>query len=285
VSNYIRTARDDLISDQQSKRQDAVERLAHSEAASAKAELEQALKSQHKDVRILAAVAIAKNAPQKALPMLIDALALPKTEGDKDDPLFIASGRALKGLGQVAVPPLLDSLKSRDPVIWTNAATILGDMETVEAIDPLMDKLKLVRPRGEGGDPRDSIVKALGYIGDKRAIPALALVIQSNKESDVTRYFAVLAINSIGGEEAVTSLLTATKTADGILLTTIVVYLGKLRDPSAVPFLEQMLSDDKETIAYDSESGRQPMSEFAAEALKLIGGREAEAALSRVKDK
>jgi HEAT repeat protein len=149
----------------------------------------------------LSAAAIAKDEPQKAMPILIDALSLPTMGGDRDTRLLWESRRALQNLGNVAISPLIDALASKDSTVWSNAAALLGDMKASEATTLLVAKLKSERPRQPLDFPRQDIVKALGDIGDARAIPALLDIAHDDKESEYTQRAAIWSLAQIGGDD------------------------------------------------------------------------------------
>jgi len=100
---------------------------------------------------------LARDAPQKALPLLIGALSLPEFD-DETRRLEFEARDALKNLGPKAIPSLLNALNSDDSRLWANAADILGELKTGEATLKLIDKLKSI-PAKDYPDPRRDIVK------------------------------------------------------------------------------------------------------------------------------
>jgi HEAT repeat protein len=124
-------------------------------------------------------------------------------------------------------------------------------------------------------------VKALGSIGDKRATEVLSSIIVDDKEDEYTQKDAIWSLGEIGGEAAVAPLLSAARNADRKTLVLIAFVLGKLKDDRAVPLLAELLKDGSPADDGLIHISTQPMSQIASEALRRIGGPNAEAALSK----
>jgi HEAT repeat protein len=105
---------------------------------------------------------------------------------------------------QQLVADLLDD----DLAVASEAAEELGDIGLNAAVDPLLQMLEVtaqeILERGNDGqliDLRQDIVRALGKIGDERAISKLILVMQEDADKGI-RYEAANALLQVGTQQA-----------------------------------------------------------------------------------
>ncbi len=110
----------------------------------------------------------------------------------------------------------------------------------------------------------------LRIIGTPRCVPALAALLSEERISHAARY----ALERMPCAEAGTALREAAGKSSGAIRAGLIDSLGWRRDAKALPLLTPLLSDADVMIA-----------SAAASALGRIGGREAIAALSAVRDK
>lgn len=122
---------------------------------------------------------------------------------------------ALAAIGDAAIPSLLKALQHEDWLVRLHAVESLGKAKSKLAVEPLLSVLfhdrdsavreDAVRALGEIGDPRavehlftimsepglrTVAVEALGQIGDRRAVPVLINVITGASPPEVTRTVA-----------------------------------------------------------------------------------------------
>ena len=100
-----------------------------------------------------------------------------------------------------AVEPLLEHLRS-DPSRWTReaAAVALGNIGDQRAVEPLVACLEQER------DPEvcECIIETLGWIGDPLAIPALIHCLEH--ENWIVRWAAARALGTVGDARAIAPL-------------------------------------------------------------------------------
>jgi HEAT repeat protein len=104
--------------------------------------------------------------------------------------------------GEEAVPLLAKGLNDRDPSLRGAAALGLGLTKLTVAVGPLLNRL----PQETDGEAVVEIVRALGRVGDPRAVPLLAERASGggffSRIPTAIRVEAVRALGEIGGEAA-----------------------------------------------------------------------------------
>ncbi|GMV50346.1 MAG: hypothetical protein NBKEAIPA_00336 [Nitrospirae bacterium] len=102
---------------------------------------------------------------------------------------------ALAALGTAAVAALIDALQHEEWLVRLHAIEALGKLKSPEAVEPLLRTLFNDRDSAV----REDVVRALGAIGDARAVDYLVLIM---KEPSL-RLYAVEALGHIGDPRAV----------------------------------------------------------------------------------
>lgn len=155
------------------------------------------------------------------------------------------SKKALIEMGGEAVPYLLDKLDTQDArEMWT-VIEILGKIGE-PAVMPLIDSLK--------SDNKDVVKlssRILGDIKDKRAVPPLIGLL--DKEDFSTRGYACEALGKIQDTTAFTSVSLCLKDSVELVRKNAAVALGRLKDKRAIPYLIQGLSDPHFSVRMTSE--------------------------------
>lgn len=114
-------------------------------------------------------------------------------------------GASLQGLAEEDfVAKLISALRHPEPATPRRAAWILGELHEASGVEPLIKALEISK------DPYllESIVEALGKIGNARAIEPLAQLLGTSYL--IVRLAAVRALASIGGRRAALALGMAT---------------------------------------------------------------------------
>jgi HEAT repeat protein len=106
---------------------------------------------------------------------------------------------ALAAIGDEALPSLLEALKHSEWLVRLHAVEALGKMRSPAAVEPLLSVLFNDHDQAI----REDVVRALGQIGDGRAVEFLVIVM---KEAGL-RPLAVEALGQIGDPRAVPVLL------------------------------------------------------------------------------
>ena len=211
-------------------------------------------------VRRRAAEVLGKIGHERAIEPLINAFR-------DDDP--VVRRRAAKALGQIgaerAVGPLIAALADKDPSIRRGAIEALGTILEVPQLVDLASEAKSVRQSGaralgQLGDKRavepliatlrdrDPSVRlraaeALGQLGDKRAVEALIVATIRNRDPSVRRR-AADALGKLKAEQSVEPLINALQDDDPVVRLQAAEALGRLKDERAVEPLINALQDD-----------------------------------------
>ena len=227
-------------------------------------------------VQELASSVLARIADARVLTPLVTALASPdwivrmhaaKALGRIHDPETVAplvlllqdsvkavreeTSTALAAIGEAALPSLLGALTHGEWLVRLHAVEALGKTRSPEAVDPLLSVLfndrdravreDAVRALGQIGDARaveflmtamkepgfrPLVVEALGQIGDRRAVPVLINMLEGVDQLDVSR-----PIDGCGDhwDEDLITFGAAAKA------------LGVIRDEAAIPSLIKAL--------------------------------------------
>ncbi len=280
-------------------RRSAAEALGKLRAKQAVELLIAALKDEYKYVRRSAAEALGKLGDKRAVEPLIVALkdkdvrssaaealenmkSIPKT-GQDHVRYLAARGRISEcvPLGDIAVEPLIATLKDEDKYVRRSTAEALGQIGNKRAVEPLIAALKdsrsdvrrsaaeaLGKLRAKRAvepliaalkdkDVRNCTAEALGQIGDKRAVEPL---IAELKHKDVRR-FAASALGQIGDKRAMEPLIVVLKDKSSEVRSSAAKALGQIGTPAVAPLIAILKDEDKDWRVRDS----------AAEALGQIG--------------
>ena len=158
---------------------------------------------------------------------------------------------ALAEIGDPAFPSLLEALKHSEWLVRLHAVEALGKSRSAEAVEPLLWALFNDHDQAI----REDVVRALGQLGDGRAVEFLVTVM---KESSL-RTLAVEALGRIGDRRAVPVLIAVLNESDRPVVSRAVAgcgdnwdeemntkgaavrALGSLGDEAAVPSLLKAL--------------------------------------------
>jgi len=156
------------------------------------------------------------------------------------------SKKTLVEMGGEAVPYLLDKLDTQDArEMWT-LIEILGKIGE-PAVLPLIDSLK-----SNNKDVVKLSSRILGDIKDKRAVPPLIGLL--NKDDFNTRGYACESLGKIGDTTAFTSVSLCLKDSVEVVRKSAAVALGRLKDKRAISYLIQGLSDPHFSVRMTSAS-------------------------------
>ena len=141
---------------------------------------------------------------------------------------------------KLSVLPLIAVLNNDTPKMKSLAAHSLGEIKDKRAVLPLIDNLKDKNP-----NLRNEIVFALCELKDKRAVEPLMEIIKQDPTTIEYREKINLAnvMAYFGEKRAVKPIIGFLKFKDGDIRKYAIIALGKLGDPSAIPYLERIPSD------------------------------------------
>lgn len=203
--------------------------------------LVEALQSPDWIVRMHAAKALGRIKDAGAIEPLIPLLQ------DKVKAVREEASAALAAIGDAAIPSLLNALAHSDWLVRLHAVEALGKTRSASAVEPLLSALFNDRD----GAIREDAVRALGQIGDVRAVEFLFVVM---KEPGL-RPLAVESLGQIGDRRAVPVLINVlngvdrpenSRAVDGcgdhwdeemVTMGAAVRALGAIGDAAAVPVL------------------------------------------------
>lgn len=212
-------------------------------------------------------------------PQAIDTLVL--VLQDKVPAVREEAGRAIQAIGDASIPKLLEALQDRNWKIRLRAVEALALLKPREAVGPLM----LLVLEDPDTAVRQDAVRALGQIGDSRAIPLL-LSSLALKTPSLTLP-AIEALGHLRCTEAVPALIELVHsvptegyedrmegcsdpqyTKDLPPLEAAIKALGKIRDPQAIPVLVQALQstllrpEAAEALAQFGQAAVNPLLQF-----------------------
>ncbi|MBI2300786.1 MAG: HEAT repeat domain-containing protein [Armatimonadetes bacterium] len=216
-------------------------------------------------VRAAAADALGRMGKPAARPLLDGALNSP----DKD--VRSNGTKALQAIGAVAIPEMVEAVKSGKPTMRVGAAVALGRMKTPRAIDSLIGALgakegevrlacrdALVAIGTDAVEPligaltnadpftRRHSAEALGEIADKRsAEPLMACVGDQHR---LVRLAAAYAVGKVKQPVATPLLISRLADPDREMREAAAVSLGQIADARAVPRLIALLQDPVDKV-------------------------------------
>lgn len=145
----------------------------------------------------------------------------------------------LTRLGKLAVPYLLDEVRSDDHDVRKFALDILGEIPDERSLSMIQSALK-----DEDSNVRASAAENLGKLGAASAVPSL---LEAMETQDLLLRFTILeAFGQLDVSVPVDRLLAFKD--DKLLRKALLDCLGRVGDASAVPFLVQCLNDDMKNV-------------------------------------
>src|SRR5205807_1308057 len=143
-----------------------------------------------------------------------------------------------------------------DSSVEVRAAALqaLGRLGAREATPTLLEMLgRAIEPDGDRPSQRDRVLLALGGIarnGDEEALEALLDALESIELRDpAVRRRSIRALDGLVDGRATAALIDASHDADRDVRRQVVTMLGRLRSPTAVPRLLELLAASDEEIA------------------------------------
>lgn len=153
---------------------------------------------------------------------------------DRDPQVSREAARALEAQGFVA--RMLDALGRPDDA--HEAREFLVDLGRAGNLEPLLDELE------SGDDERiREIVRVLSRIGDRRAGPSLAEVLERTPASSLQARI-IDALRNVRDDDHTDRILPLLRSADEWVRKAAVDYLGDLANPDTLPLVRPLLRDD-----------------------------------------
>ena len=138
-------------------------------------------------IRYKSTVALGQIGDIAVVPSLIEALA------DKNQDVSTGALASLAFWGDEILPQLIEALQHNSDQTCEAVASLLGDLGDIQAVEPLIEALPAAQLAGQL-----AIIHALGLLGDKRAIPALEVCL--NTDHPHIKIAAKYAMKNIGKE-------------------------------------------------------------------------------------
>ena len=136
---------------------------------------------------------------------------------------------------------LIKSLRNQNPEVRIDAAKALGNMQAIEAVEPLITALE---------DPdvkvRMTVAEVLGKLQDGRAVEPLITALQDPKSS--IKFHAAEALGKLHDSRAVEPLISALQDPEDVVRFTTALALGELHDSRAVEPLIIAASDKDQIV-------------------------------------
>lgn len=152
----------------------------------------------------------------------------------------------LAKIGKPAIPLLLETFedKGRDWKLRNLIASqVLGQIKDEKTVEPL---IKALKDTTEDEGVRRAAARALGSIGDRRAVDPLMAVSETGPKS--VRIHAITALGYLDDERAVDTLLGLLSDRDFEVRIVAVRALECIRDEDAIEPLMQLLKNDENDI-------------------------------------
>lgn len=159
---------------------------------------------------------------------------------------------------RIQVEALLGRREAATPQAWAE----LGD-EAREVVVALLDDWSI--RSNEALFHRT--IAALGTLRVKRAVPALSLLLHDKDESGLTKAYAANALGRIGERTAVAALADATRADDEMVRRQVAMALGRIDDDTAIPALLHLRDDPSTAVAEVAGEAVQRWEESTGQAL------------------
>lgn len=161
--------------------------------------------------------------------------------------------------------PLLATLKHRNPELRIAAARALGELNSEQAVQPLIDVLQ----KDENIEVRIAAAYGLGCIGDRRAVEPMLDILSDRNLASKLRGMVAEALFNIGDRRAVSPLILSLSDESVELRFWASFALGELGDSQAIPELERLAATDETVLP-----GWGSISREATKAIQQIRDRE-----------
>lgn len=228
-----------------------------------------ALSNPDVQMRRAAVDGLARGYHEQRVPLLIEAL--------RSDPSLRVRMECARALGRMEDRAAHDALVEcvRDPDEWRPVCLIamegLSRAPTPEAVEALVGRL------GDGGvEVRRTAVRMLGRIGERRAVPELATRLRDDSEVLEVRLAVLNTLSSIGGRDALATLIEALDDRSTDVRVEAARYLGEHRHRRAAAPLLAALERDCEAVRREAARalGRIGASEAVDPLVRTLGDRD-----------
>ncbi len=204
------------------------------------------LKNSDVEGRINAAKALGKLKDPKAIDQLIQAF------NDINKFVRLSALESLVEIGEPAVPALINALRDTNLYVRQYSVEVLGRIKDQRAVDPLINALK----DADYPEVQYSLTKALGELGNPKAIEPLMWVVHNKFYYFVDIRGAAEALVKIGGP-AISYLINVLRFNDSsLIIDNIVPVLKNIAKPENPAFplllkaLEEAIADEDSSIYY-----------------------------------
>ncbi len=186
---------------------------------------------------------------------------LMKVFSDADKVLRMEAIETIVKYGKLVVPPLIGCLNDHKSQVRSSAATALGDIGDLQALEPVMFLL------AEDMKPsvREAAALALGGLGDRHAVGQLVKSLGANPDYPEVRVAVATALGELGDPRSLRALLVALGDKKSSVRQAAATALGQLGQKEAVDPLIQAMCDFRRDPDGNDVRGA------SAEALERIG--------------
>ena len=161
----------------------------------------------------------------------------------QDESVRVDAVAALAEIGEPVVNLLLEALSNDSPDVRRDAAISLGIVKSESAVEPLIK----IFQTDANNVVRKAAAEALGNVGDARALAPLREALALEDRFLIVKIGAATALGQLGEAGMVDLLYSLSSSAD---IPSVRVVIAKafeeLGDPSALPYLEEMLKKSQE---------------------------------------
>ncbi len=180
---------------------------------------------------------------------------LSNAKGAKGKTRAVEDLRASKHMSAAMLPMLrkaLDNEKSGE--VKGAVARVLGEQKDAEAVDALIGAVDWAASDRPEKEMNVEIARALGTIGDKKAVPTLMKMVAS--KDNFTAIEGIEALGALRATEGVEPLieLAGADTTENFVIKKCAIALGNIGDPKAIPLLTRLMFKEKKGVSFYMES-------------------------------
>ncbi len=187
--------------------------------------------------------ALGKIGSARAIPFLVELLTYNFPAIQK------LAAKAILCIGDHAVDPLIQALYTKNMILISHSALLLGQLRDKKAVPPLVSILE----KADYKEIRISIITALGQIGDKAAVPSLLSVLEKI-ESDKIVLITVKALENIRDPRATLPFFHIYLKTDPFIQTKISSALIAIGEPAVKPLILILLENNPDFLKLASNS-------------------------------
>jgi HEAT repeat protein len=221
------------------ERESAIQSLGQMNHPTAEDALVEALRHPTQQIRLQAAIQLIGFHDARSLPVLLESQ---QWAGNEVEPWRIA------GIGESAVPGLVEALRHKDRSVRLCAVSALGAFQSSAAVHALT--MSLDNPDLEF---RGRAVNALEESGSSEAVPALRQALRGSVGE--IRSSLARALGKCGGKTVVPDLIELAGDPDSGVRLQAVASLREIKDPTSVPALLKALTDSYEQVGANAAKG------------------------------